>query len=183
MSASQSALLIIDMQAGHVGGPERPHALTDLLANINILIGKARAAGAPVYAVRHTGPADSPIAAGSPLWQLSAALDIDPTRDRVFDKHRISCFNSTPLAQWLQQDGVSRLIIAGMKTQYCVDTACREAADRGYNAVLASDAHSCVDTPQLAASAIIAHHNATLSGPFVTLQSTADIAMHQKPGA
>ncbi len=177
MSVPQSALLIIDMQVGHVGGPERPHALSALLANINLLIGKARAAGVPVFAVRHTGPAGSPIAAGSPNWQLTDALDFNPASDRVFDKHRASCFTGTPLANWLQDAGIKRLIVAGMKTQYCVDSTCRDASERGFATVLASDAHSCMDTPQLAAGDIIAHHNATLGGPFVMLQSTAEIEM------
>ncbi len=59
-----------------------------------------------------------------------------------------------------------------MKTQYCVDTTCRAAGDLGFRAVLVADAHTCMDTPALAAERIVAHHNATLAGPFAVLTTT-----------
>ena len=166
-SLSRPALLIIDIQVGLLHGPEAPHAGAETLANINRLGQAARSAALPVLAVRHTGPAGSPIAAGSPFWQLAP--------DRVFDKQRPSAFHGTGLDGWLKEDGVQTLIVTGMKTQYCIDTTCRAAADLGYTVVLVSDAHTCMDTPQLTAPQIIAHHNATLAGPFVRLMSSDEV--------
>lgn len=103
-----------------------------------------------MLAVRHTGSAGSPIAAGSPFWQLAPELVVGEA-DRVFDKQRPSAFHGTGLDGWLKEDGVQTLIITGMKTQYCIDTTCRAAADLGYTVVLVSDAHTCMDTPQLTA--------------------------------
>lgn len=173
-SLAHSALLIIDMQVGLLHGPEAPHAGPQLLANINRLADAAHSAGIPVLAVRHTGPAGSPIAAGSPLWHLAPELVVDDTA-RVFDKLQPSAFQGTGLDGWLKEDGVQTLIVTGMKTQYCIDTTCRAAADFGYAVVLVSDAHTCMDTPQLAAPQIIAHHNATLAGPFVRLMSSDEV--------
>ncbi|MFQ2110442.1 cysteine hydrolase family protein [Aeromonas rivipollensis] len=173
-SLPHPALLVIDLQVGLLHGPEAPHAGAETLANINRLSQAARAAGAPVLAVRHTGPAGSPIAAGSPFWQLAPELVVDEA-DRVFDKHRPNAFHGTGLDGWLKEGGVQTLIVTGMKTQYCIDTTCRAAADLGYAVVLVSDAHTCMDTPQLAATQIIAHHNATLAGPFVRLMSSDEL--------
>ena len=53
-----------------------------------------------------------------------------------------------------------------MKTQYCVDSTCRAAKDLGFDAVLIADGHTCSDTSLLNAQQIVAHHNATLAGPF-----------------
>ncbi|MBR8430993.1 isochorismatase family protein [Burkholderia cenocepacia] len=166
------ALLVIDMQVGLFHGPDRPHDGERVLANINWLIERAHDAGAPVFAVRHTGPAGSPIAPDAPLAALLPALAIDTARDIVFDKTRPSCFVGTRLAEWLHAAGIGEIVIAGMKTQYCVDTTCRAAADLGFRAVLVTDAHTCMDTPALAAERIVAHHNATLAGPFATLTTT-----------
>ena len=47
--------------------------------------------------------------------------------------------------------------------------------DKSLAAVLVEDAHTCMDTPLLGARTIIAHHNATLNGPFVRLATTADV--------
>lgn len=173
--AVRSALLIIDMQVGLLCGTEMPHDGTRVLSNINMLIGRARQAGVPIYAARHTGPQGSPIEAGSPWWQLHPELAVDAAVDRIFDKTRPSCFAATPLAEELRQARIGRLVIVGMKTQYCVDTTCRAASELGLQAVLVADAHTCMDTPQLPAASIIAHHNATLNGPFATVQATDSV--------
>ncbi|WP_322014324.1 cysteine hydrolase family protein [Paraburkholderia sp. J12] len=170
------ALLVIDIQQGMFAGPERPHDGDRVLANINTLVRKAREAQAPVFAARHTGPPGSPLAPGSALSQLLPELLVDERRDGVFDKTLPNCFHGTPLAGWLAEADIGELVIAGMKTQYCVDSTCRAAADLGLRPVLIADAHTCMDTPALGAAAIVAHHNATLAGPFVRLASTADYA-------
>ncbi|MGE8438483.1 MAG: cysteine hydrolase family protein [Pseudomonas palmensis] len=163
------ALLILDMQVGLFHGPEQPWQGERILANINRLIRTARAARAPIFVARHTGPQGSPIEAGSTPWQLLPALEVDEQHDRVFDKFRPSAFWNTPLREWLQQAGVEELVVVGMKTQYCVDTNCRVAAELGVRPVLVSDAHTCMDTPGLGAEAIVAHHNLTLGSGFATL--------------
>lgn len=173
--SSRIALLVVDMQVGLYHGPEQPFEGQRVLANVQRLIERARAAGAPIFAARHTGPQGSPIAAGSPFWQLLPELGIDPATDTVFDKTRPSCFLGTQLAAQLAAAGVEELVIAGMKTQYCIDTTCRVAAELGFKPILAADAHTCMDTPALPAQAIVAHHNAMLAGPFVRLAETAAV--------
>jgi nicotinamidase-related amidase len=175
-SGKRRALLVIDMQEGLFNGPEKPHEGPRILANINQLIAQARKAGAPIFAARHVGPPGSPIEPGSALTQLLRQLAIDPAIDTVFDKHRPNCFIGTGLAQRLADANVSELVIAGMKTEYCVDATCRAAADVGFPALLVADAHTSVDTPALPAASIIEHHNRTLNGPFVRLVNTADCA-------
>lgn len=169
------ALLIIDMQNGLYDGPEKPFEREHVLATLNQLIGRARAAGAPIFVARHTGPAGSPIEAGSPLWQLWPALQVDESRDHLFNKTRPSCFLGTELEQQLRAAQVKELVIAGMKTQFCIDTTCRVAVELGFSVVLPEDGHTCMDTPALKAEAIIEHHNATLAGAFVKLTSAVEI--------
>ncbi|MBN3787056.1 cysteine hydrolase family protein [Burkholderia sp. Ac-20353] len=166
------ALLIVDMQVGLFHGPDRPHDGERVLANINRLIRAAHDAGAPVFVARHVGPAGSPLDPNGPLTPLLPELDLDLACDIVFDKMRPNCFAGTQLAEWLHAAGVHEIVIAGMKTQYCIDTMCRASADFGFRAVLVADAHTCMDTPALSAERIVAHHNATLDGPFATLTTT-----------
>lgn len=161
------ALLIIDMQAGLYDGPEKPYERERLLATINQLIQRARHANAPIFVAQHTGPAGSPITAGSPLWQLCHGLEVDASRDYLFNKARPSCFLGTDLEQQLLAAQAKALVIVGMKTQFCIDTTCRVAVELGFSVVLPEDGHSCMDTPSLKAEAIIEHHNATLAGAFV----------------
>ncbi|ROL69319.1 cysteine hydrolase [Pseudomonas chlororaphis] len=169
------ALLIVDMQVGLFNGPDKPYQRERVLDNINQLIRRAHQAGAPIFAMRHTGPEGSPIAAGSPLWQLLPTLELDEQQDVLLNKARPSCFAGTDLAERLHAAQVNELVIVGMKTQYCIDSTCRASGDLGFAAVLVEDAHTCMDTPVLGAKGIIAHHNATLNGPFVRLAKTAEV--------
>ena len=162
-----NALLIIDMQTGLYDGPEKPFERERVLDTINQLIDRARSANAPIFVARHTGPAGSPIEAGSPLWQLWHGLEVEEARDHLFNKTRPSCFLGTDLANQLAAAQVNELVIVGMKTQFCIDTTCRVAVELGFSVVLPQDGHTCMDTPALSAEAIIAHHNATLAGAFV----------------
>lgn len=169
------ALLIIDMQTGLYDGPEKPFERERVLATINQLIQRARNANAPIFVARHTGPEGSPIAAGSPLWQLWHGLDVDESRDHLFNKTRPSCFLGTDLAQQLNAAQVNELVIVGMKTQFCIDTTCRVAVELGLSVVLPEDGHTCMDTPAIKAQAIIEHHNATLAGALVKRVRATDI--------
>lgn len=159
------ALLILDMQVGLVHGPEKPWRSEALLSTLNALMGKARKAGAPIFLARHIGPAGSPIEPGSPLTELVQELQLQGD-EVIFEKSRPNAFAMTDLATQLRERGCDGVVIAGMNTQYCVDSTCRAARDLGFDAVLVADGHTCADTPELSAQAIIAHHNATLAGPF-----------------
>lgn len=172
------ALLVIDMQRGMFGGPVAPYEGGRIIDNINHLIARARDAGAPIFAARHTGPKGSPIEPGSPLSQLLPELAVNAATDTVFDKTRPNCFHGTGLQAWLAEAGIGELVIAGMKTEYCIDTTCRAAADLGIRPILIADAHTSMDSAVLSAKAIIEHHNLTLSGPFATLLNAADCAFH-----
>lgn len=170
------ALLIIDMQTGLYDGPDKPFECERVLGTINHLIQAARNAGAPIFVARHTGPAGSPIEAGSPPWQVWPTLDVDEARDHLFNKTRPSCFLGTDLAQQLHAAQVNQLVIVGMKTQFCIDTTCRVAAELGFSVLLPEDGHTCMDTPTLSAQEIIEHHNATLAGAFVKRVRATEIA-------
>jgi len=173
MISSENALIVIDMQQGLFRGPTSPHSAGAVLSNICLLIAKARQALVPVFFARHTGPDDSPLSEQSPSTQLIPEMDVNVERDIVFIKKHPSCFRDTGLQLQLIQRGVKRVVIAGMKTELCVDTTCRVASELGFRTVLISDAHTTMDNEFLSANEIIAHHNVTLAGPFVTL-ATAD---------
>jgi nicotinamidase-related amidase len=95
-------------------------------------------------------------------------------QDVVFTKRYPSCFRNTELQHELNQRGIKQLVIAGMKTEFCVDTTCRVAPDLGFRTVLISDAHTTMDNEHLFASDIISHHNSTLTGPFVALSTASN---------
>jgi nicotinamidase-related amidase len=65
--------------------------------------------------------------------------------ERVVDKRAPSAFENTPLERELRDARVSRVIIAGMQTEMCIDATCREAHRAGFDVVLARGAHATFD--------------------------------------
>jgi len=180
MISSENALLVIDMQQGLFRGPALPYFADRVLSNICLLIEKARQAKVPVFFARHTGPDDSHFSEQSPLTQLIPEMNVYAEHDVVFIKKHPNCFRDTNLQHQLSQRGIKELVIAGMKTEFCVDTTCRAAPELGFRTVLISDAHTTMDNNYLSANEIISHHNVTLAGPFVSLATAADWAFHSE---
>jgi len=156
---SRSALLIIDVQTGLVAGDDPVHDLEPLLANIGVLLSRARARGVPVVYVQDDDVAE----VGSPAWEVHPAICPEPGDVRV-RKPACDSFHETELHDRLRERGVEHLVVAGCKTEFCIDTTCRRAVTLGYGVTLAGDAHSTSGNRELAAPAIIDHHNRVLSG-------------------
>jgi nicotinamidase-related amidase len=158
----KSALVIIDVQIGLVR--LMPLELQNrVLANVTVLLGKARSSGVPVLFVQHDGPKGHPLEAETSAWAIHPSIP-PLSREAVIRKKASDSFFETGLAEELQGNGIGHLIIAGAMTEYCVDTTCRRAVTLGYDVTLAADAHLTRDTPVLTSSQIIAHHNLLLDG-------------------
>jgi nicotinamidase-related amidase len=170
-----NALLVIDVQCGMFANPASPpHEGEAIVARTAGLIERARAAGTPVIYVQHDGGPSNPLALGKPGFPFRPELAPRP-EDPVVVKHHCSAFQDTELAEILALRGIDHLTICGMQTEFCVDTSCRAAYERGFKVTLVSDAHTTFDGPVLPAEAIIRHHNALLGDGFVRLRDAEGI--------
>ena len=91
-------------------------------------------------------------------------------------KWACSSFYKTGLDERLRAAGIDRLVIAGLQSEFCIDTACRVAQSLGYRVTLAGDAHSTMDSLVIKAGEIIRHHNYVLSGIVEQVAPAAEIA-------
>lgn len=158
----KQALLVIDVQRGLFDAEPRPFEADAVVARINALAARARAAGAPVIFVQHERAAGL-LAHGSESWQLERGLQVEPG-DLSLRKTTPDSFLHTELQTLLQDRGIEQLVICGYASEFCVDTTTRRAAALGYPVVLVADAHTTHDKPHATAAQIRAHHNATLPG-------------------
>ncbi len=167
------ALLIIDMQVGNFSGSNPIYSGDGLLAKVESLISKARAAQLPVFYVQNNGGSGDPDEHGTPGWKIHRS--IAPVEgDVIVQKQTPDAFHRTNLHLELESRGIKKLVIAGLQTEYCVDTTCRRAFSLGYEVVLVKDAHSTWDSSLLSAQQIIDHHNHVLGGFFVDLRQEED---------
>ena len=156
------ALVVIDVQQGMFAFPDYPpHDGEAVVARIAEMIARARAAGTPIFYIQHDGGEGSELATGAPGFPFRPEL-APKDGDSVTVKRNCNAFQGTPLDARLKDAGIDHLVVCGMQTEFCVDTAVRAAYERGYTITLVEDAHSTGDTSVLKAADIIAHHNATL---------------------
>lgn len=164
-----TGLLIVDLQRGMFGPDQAPHDGGAVLARVAGLLARAREGGVPVLHVRHDGGPGDPLERGTPGFDIHPAVE-PLAGEPVVDKDRSSAFHGSDLHERLQAAGIDRLVIAGMQTEFCIDTACRDAHGLGYAVTLVRDGHTTFDAPGLTGAQIVAHHNRTLLyGGFVEL--------------
>jgi nicotinamidase-related amidase len=95
--------------------------------------------------------------------------------DTLIEKRTPDAFHKTNLYETLESRSIKNIVVAGLQTEYCVDTTCRRAFSLGYDVILVKDTHSTWDTPIFEAEQVIKHHNSVLGGFFVTLKNEQDI--------
>ncbi len=166
-----TALLVIDVQQGMFSFESSPYDADAVIGRIQRLIEDARSADVPIFFVQHAGPPGDPLAPEGPGFAFVAEVAPRPDDD-VTTKTECNAFRATGLERKLRAADVDHVVICGMQTEFCVDTAVRAASDRGFRVTLVSDAHTTLDSPALAARDIVAHHNSTL-GTFAEMVPAA----------
>ncbi|MBS1795249.1 MAG: cysteine hydrolase [Acidobacteria bacterium] len=169
------ALIVIDVQQLFFMDANRPvHNSAALVANLNKLIAKFRENGEPVIFVRHHEPDEGGLNFGSARWQVYSGLDARAD-DVYVEKTHADSFYRTNLAEVLAGLGVDSVVLAGLQTDYCVDSTCRSAFGRGLRTTLVSDAHSTYDNSFMTAEQTIAYHTKLIGGRFAELRTTGDL--------
>jgi nicotinamidase-related amidase len=173
--SKHTALVIIDVQLGMFDESNPVYKGDELLDTIKRLIERARGADIPIVFIQHDGGNEnSPIHPDKPGWSIHPAIHPEKN-DVILRKRHPDAFQETRLQEELEKAGIQKLVIAGIQTDYCVDTTCRRAYSLGYDVTLVEDGHSTWDTEILKAAQIIAHHNYVLGDWFATLKPASGI--------
>lgn len=76
---------------------------------------------------------------GEESWQIDDSVAPLPG-ELVLNKTSSGTLNSTMLDQTLRNMGIQSLVMCGVTTDVCVETTARDAADRGFQVIIAEDA-------------------------------------------
>jgi nicotinamidase-related amidase len=155
LNRPNTALLVIDVQNGVVGGAHQRDAV---VANVGSLVEKARRERVPVVWVQHS---DEQLARGTDEWRIVPELtprDAEP----LVEKNYGDSFEDTNLETVLSGLGIGRLVVVGAQTDACIRSTLHGAIVRGYDATLVKDAHTTEDQSAWGApppAQVIAHTN------------------------
>ena len=175
----QTAVVLIDVQQSFT---RRPYwdagELPAFLERCNALTAGAAALGVPVLRVFHVdGPrsADNAFAPESGLIRpLDGLAPFDAAA--TFEKRRHSALVGTGLPVWLHQQGIRRLVVAGIRTEQCCETTARHASDEGWEVDYVTEATLtfAMRTPsgvELSPAQIRERTATVLAGRFATICS------------
>ena len=129
-------LLVIDVQNEFSSRGRRPvpnHV--EALQRIRECVAEARQARHAIAWVRHRGSDLSP--------GLGPRSGFGP--ERLFEKDVFGAFSGTGLGEWLQDIGVTEVLIVGFYTHTSVSTTAREALDRGFAVSIDPEATGACD--------------------------------------
>jgi len=159
--AGAAALAVVDVQQGLIDGFETDGS--EVLPVIGRLARQARDASVLVVLIQHCGPTiDHPLHRSRSGWALDPMVEPGPD-DLLVEKRWSDAFCETNLDDLLREASVTRMVLVGAQTEYCVDTTARRAASMGYDVELVGDGHTTSSDGLLSRQQIIAHHNQTFA--------------------
>jgi nicotinamidase-related amidase len=141
-----AALLLIDCQMEYVNGGLALPRVHDALHQIEQLLGRARACGAPIIHVVHRGQAGGLFdleGTGGKIAPQAAPLE----NESIVQKPLPNAFAKTDLDAVLLETGKRQLVVAGFMTHMCVSSTIRAGVDLGYRCTLVSGAAATRDLP------------------------------------
>ncbi|WP_313615646.1 isochorismatase family protein [Agrobacterium sp.] len=131
MSHEKTALLVIDVQESFRHAPYfEESGLNTYLSAQQKLIDGANAAGIPVVQIFHVD-GDRAFAEENGFVRTLDGIQIKPAV--TVRKNRHSAFVGTQLDTWLKDNGITRLIVSGIRTEQCCETTTRHGSDIGYS--------------------------------------------------
>lgn len=155
LEGKTTAVILIDLQNGIVGMETAPYPATDVVAKGAALTAAGRKAGATAVYVHvdlahfvqlevdkqmrdPNGPPPPPAAS-----EIVAAAGLEPG-DIVITKRSWGAFSGTDLEAQLRARGIKTIVIAGIATNFGVESTARSAAGLGFNVVFVEDAMTTI---------------------------------------
>jgi len=170
-----TALILIDVQQSFRHSPYwSDREAPAFLARTNALLDGAASRGIPIVRIFHVDGDKAFSLASGHVRPLDGLTPFDAAAE--FHKNRHSALVGTGLMVWLHKQRISRLIVAGIRTEQCCETTTRHASDEGFEVDYVTDATLTFDmqTPAgatLTAAQIRERTETVLAGRFATICS------------
>ncbi|MBU1094230.1 MAG: cysteine hydrolase [Firmicutes bacterium] len=173
---NHTALIVVDLQNTLV--ELKPFDFDLVLSNIKLLIEANRAQNNLTIFIQHTEDGGDEFNEGSHGWDLYDQITPN-SNELVMIKKFNSAFKNTQLNEYLHSNKISRLIIVGMQTEYCIDATIKSAFDLGYEIIIPEKTNTTFNNDLLSAIQIYTHHNYYIFngnfGEILSIERTLEI--------
>jgi nicotinamidase-related amidase len=157
LDPQSSCLVLIDFQNGVLGSPLAPKSGSEILKAGSALAERFRAQGAPVVLVNVKWSVDEGDVlrqrvdqtrarpdGGFPAGWSDLAAGLAKPGDILITKRQWGAFYGTDLDLQLRRRGVRTIVLAGVATNFGVESTARQAWEHGYELIIAADATTSV---------------------------------------
>lgn len=151
INIQHAALLVIEMQ--ETFRSDLKLISNKQINNVSSLIKFAESNKMPIIFVRHNDSSNTSenmikwwgdkLEYGSKAWEIIPEYDV--TGKIVIDKSQYSAFYNTNLDAILKAKNITDVVISGLMTNCCCETAARDAFMRGYNVFFVNDATATIN--------------------------------------
>lgn len=153
LDSKTTALVLIDLQRGIVALPVQPRSSKEVVDASRGLAATSRARGVPVIYVRVDLSDMTPLLTDASHTRgdvPAIASELVPEAgfqdgDVVVTKRHWGAFGSAELEPLLRERGIDTIVLAGIATNFGVESTARQATSLGFNVVIAEDACTSLD--------------------------------------
>ncbi|KAK9239614.1 Isochorismatase-like protein [Lipomyces kononenkoae] len=174
-TTQDSVLVIIDAQNEYASGLLKTENVASTREAISSLLQKYRRAGGDVVHIVHQTPPGAPVF--TPDTDLAKEFaELEPSAgEKVVHKQFPGSFTDTDLGAFLKGTEKNKLVLTGYMAHICVSTTARQAAERGYDVLIAADAVGDRNIPGVEAEELVKITLAELGDGFGTIVNSDSI--------
>ena len=140
---AKTAMLVVDMQNALI--LEHPYDEKRLVKTVAQMEDICRQKGIEVIFLRHE---DNNLVRGENGFEIYSKV-APKQGEKIFDKKYNSAFRETGLHEYLKDQGVTKLIVTGLQTDFCVDATVKVAYELGYDVIVPRGGHTTFDNRYL----------------------------------
>lgn len=167
MEKQKSALLLIDAQVNMFSQENAVFESAALLKKLKVILTAARNSKVEVIFIQNNGSELDPDQHGTVGWYIHPEL-APRSDEKIVQKYELDAFAKSDLLEYLQTKNISKVVIAGLQSEYCIATNCRTAKRLGLEVILVKDAHSTYDSFSEMADDLIDEVNAEMDSAIET---------------
>ena len=150
-------LMVLDTQKGITD--ERLFAFDKFKKNVITLIETARLSGVEVVYVRHDDGPGSGFSIGDEAFEIYEGF-APKEGEQIFEKSVNSAFHdSTGLTSYLKAKNVTKVIIVGLQTDFCMDATIKSGFEKGFEMIVPAYCNSTKSSPYMDAETAYRFYN------------------------